>query len=104
MVLDFAVQSVAVLLLVAVVAATSVVADAVVMSVVVLVMVHGRWVLLVAIVAATAFLCRVLLHRLLRMGSLVAAGKVRLDRTVLCLGLCRCCRGRGPVAGRSFAC
>ena len=104
MVLDFAVLSVAVLLLVAAVVATSVVAEAVVKSVAVLVTVLGKWVLLVAVVAATAFPCRALRHRLLRMGSLVAAGKVRLDRTVPCLGLCRCCRGLGPVAGQSLAC
>ena len=92
------------MLSVAAAVATSVAAVAVVKPVAVLVTVLGKWVLLVTVVAATAFPCRALLHRLLRMGSLVAAGKVKWARTVLCLGLCRCCLGRGPVAGRSFAC
>ena len=102
--LVFAVLSVAVMLSVAVAVATSVAAVSVVKTAAALVTVLDTWVLLVAIVAATAFPFRVHLHRLLRMGSLVAAGKVRLGHAVPCLGLCRCCRGLGPVAGQSLAC
>ena len=98
------VQAVVVLLVVVVLVATSVAADAVVESVDVLVMRHGRVVLLVVHVVAKSFLCHVRLHRLRRVGSQVVAGKVSRVRMVLCLGLCRCCLGRGPAVGHSLVC
>ena len=103
MVLDFAVQSVAVLLLVAAVVATSVVAEAVVKSVAVLVTVLGTWVLLVvvAVAGSVVSLCHVHRPRLLRVGSLVVAEMVSRVRKVLCLGLCRCCLGHVLAVGRS---
>ena len=90
-----------VLLVVVVLVATSVAAGAVVESVDVLVMLHGRVVLLVARVAAKSFLCHVRLHRLRRVGSQVV-GKVSRVRMVLCHGLCRCFLGLCPAVGRSL--
>ena len=96
------VQAVVVLLVVVVLVATSVAAGAVVESVDVLVMLHGRVVLLVAHVAARSFLCHVRRLRLRRVGSQVVAGKVSRVRMVLCHGLCRCYLGLCPAVGRSL--
>ena len=69
---------------------------------VVVVMLLGIVVLLVVLVAATFYLCRVRLHRLLRVGSQVDAGRVSRVHVVLCRGLCRCCLGLCPVVGQSL--
>ena len=84
--------------------AKSVAAVDAVMLAVVVVMLLGIVVLLVVLVAATFCLCRVRLHRLLRVGSQVDAGRVSRVRTVLCRGLCRCCHGLGLAVERSHVC
>ena len=104
MALGRAVQAVVALLLVDALVAMSVAAVVVVKSAVVLVMLHGTLVLLVVIVAATFYLCRVHIHRLLRMGNQVDAGKVSRTFVVLGRGLFRCCPGLGLAVERSRVC
>ena len=93
-----------VLLSVVLLVAKSVAAVVAVVLVVVVVMLLGIVALLVVLVAATFYLCRVRLHRLLRVGSQVDAGRVSRVHAVLCLGLCRCCLGLGLEVGRSHVC
>ena len=97
-----AVQAVFVLLSVVCLVAKSVAAVVAVMLAVVVVMLLGIVALLVVLVVATFYLCRVRLHRLLRVESQVDAGRVIRVLVVLCRGLCRCCLGLGLVAGRSL--
>ena len=99
-----AVQAVFVLLSVVFLVAKSVAAVDAVMLAVVVVMLLGIVALLVVLVAATFYLCRVRLHRLLRVGSQVDAGRVSRVHTVLCRGLCRCCLCLALVEERSHAC
>ena len=96
------VLAVVVLLVVVVLVATSVAAGAVVESVDVLVMLHGKLVRLVVRVAARPFLCHVRRLRLRRVGSRVVVGMVNRVGMVLCRGLCRCFLGLCPAVGRSL--
>ena len=92
------------LLSVVLLVAKSVAAVVAVVLVVVVVMLLGIVALLVVLVAATFYLCRVRLHRLLRVESQVDAGRVSRVHTVLCLGLYRCFLGLGLVVERSHVC